>query len=66
MVFKEFNKYPYYTHLGEEEILPSCGNDCIYRENGNGDNDQLYCFPTSFSKLENQCDFTSTVPHICK
>merc|ERR1712106_684431 len=46
--------------VGEDETLPTCGNECIYRKEDEGNRGQLYCFPKSFSDLENECDYKHT------
>ena len=51
---------------GEEETLGSCGNDCIYKKGREGDNWQQFCFPTSYSQLENQCDSNNISPLLGK
>jgi len=49
-----------YILLGMNETLPECGNDCIYREEL--DTGKTFCFPTSYSDLENQCDYRNIRP----
>ena len=51
---------------GVEDSLPACGNDCIYRKESEGNEGQLYCFPTSYSDLQNKCDSENTRPKPCK
>ena len=56
----------YSTNRGEDETLPACGNECIYSKGDEGSTGQLYCFPKSFSDLENECDYKNTAPKPCK
>ena len=51
---------------GVEDSLPACGNDCIYRKESEGNEGQLYCFPTSYSDLQNNCDPENMRPKPCK
>ena len=63
-ILKEYNSDK--SNPGEDETLATCGNECIYRKEDEGNRGQLYCFPKSFSELENKCNYKNTAPKPCK
>ena len=59
---QKWSDYKYYE--GEDDSLPICKDRCIYKKLHHENN--LYCFPRSYSERENSCDSEIISPILCK